>query len=218
MSEPISLARPKAEIGRDLRREQLIEIARQLLGERGLGEVAMDEIAASAGVARSTLYTYFPSREALIRACIIGMRDRFAEALSGTPSDAGSPQQRLEALFGALLVAVDWAPGFFSLVVASQGTGGAVGEAVSGELTVIGLEVIGLVESIVADVRNSATQEPLLGAQELVVLIGQQILGALMTRAVLDNAPSAEDSATSLAAFCLGGLNTPQREDADHAV
>jgi len=218
MSEPISLARPKAEFGRDLRREQLIEIARQLLGERGLGEVAMDEIAASAGVARSTLYTYFPSREALIRACIIGMRDRFAEALSGTPSDAGSPRQRLEALFGALLVAVDWAPGFFSLVVASQGTGGAVGEAVSAELTVIGLEVIGLVESIVADVRNSATQEQLLGAQELVVLIGQQILGALMTRAVLDNALSAEDSATSLAAFCLGGLNTPQREDADHAV
>ncbi|MEI7746389.1 MAG: TetR/AcrR family transcriptional regulator [Actinomycetota bacterium] len=218
MSEAISLVRPQAEIGRDLRREQLIEIARQLLGDRGLGEVAMDEIAASAGVARSTLYTYFPSREALIRACIAGMRDRFAEALSGTPSDAGSPRQRLEALFGALLVTVDWAPGFFSLVVASQGSGGAVGEAVSGELTVIGLEVIGLVESIVADVRDSTDLEPLLSAQEFVVLIGQQILGALMTRAVIANPLSAEESAQSLAAFCLGGLNAPQREDSDHAV
>lgn len=50
---------------RELRRELIIEAAREVFGKKTYDEVSMAEIANAAGIAKSSIYTYFKSQEEL---------------------------------------------------------------------------------------------------------------------------------------------------------
>src|SRR6202453_4977297 len=88
---------------RDFRRDQLIDTARRLFGERGSTDVSMDEIAAEAGVARSTVYVYFANRDELLRACVQGMHDQLLEDIAESWEVDAEPGHRLERLIEGML-------------------------------------------------------------------------------------------------------------------
>jgi AcrR family transcriptional regulator len=50
---------------RELRREQILKIASELFSEKSYHDVTVDEIAGAVGVAKGTIYLYFPSKERL---------------------------------------------------------------------------------------------------------------------------------------------------------
>ncbi|MBI4228078.1 MAG: TetR/AcrR family transcriptional regulator [Deltaproteobacteria bacterium] len=50
---------------REHRREQILKIASELFSEKSYHDVTVDEIADAAGVAKGTIYLYFPSKERL---------------------------------------------------------------------------------------------------------------------------------------------------------
>jgi AcrR family transcriptional regulator len=74
-------------------REQLLDVLLARVEGDGFGEVAMEDLARSAGVSRRTLYRLFPTREALL----VAAGNRFAETV-GMPQEIGGPEQ-LSATF-----------------------------------------------------------------------------------------------------------------------
>ncbi len=67
----------------------------------GLPDASMDEIARTAGVSRQTVYSHFPSRDALIDAVIERGTAEFAGLLDGVDLDQAPPAQALTRLLDA---------------------------------------------------------------------------------------------------------------------
>jgi AcrR family transcriptional regulator len=193
------------EVIRDFRRDQVIEVARRLFGERGTTDVSMDEIAAEAGVARSTVYVYFANRDELLRACLKGMHDQLLEDIAETWEQDAEPTRRLEHLVEAMLVRIDDNPSFFRLALLTQGTVSQGGEAVGTELALIGLNIARLIADLYADGVASSAFRPM-DTDRAVNLIGQQIYGAMSVRAAEPFPPDAATEAAHISEFMLRGL------------
>jgi AcrR family transcriptional regulator len=57
----------------DRKERAILETCERLLAERPLGEIAVDELAAGAGISRSSFYFYFESKHAVLRALVDGL-------------------------------------------------------------------------------------------------------------------------------------------------
>ena len=80
----------------DERPQQILEAALEIFGEHGLVGARLEDIARRAGIAKGTIYLYFPNKEALfrevVRQTIIDRLDRQALAI-GADSDASATGQ-----------------------------------------------------------------------------------------------------------------------------
>jgi AcrR family transcriptional regulator len=193
------------EVIRDFRRDQVIEVARRLFGERGTTDVSMDEIAAEAGVARSTVYVYFANRDELLRACLKGMHEQLLEDIAETWEQDPEPALRLQRLVEAMLVRIDDSPAFFRLALLTQGTVSQGGEAVGTELALIGLNIARLITDLYMDGLASGAFRPM-EPDVAVALIGQQIYGAMSVRAAEPLPPGAAVAAAQISEFLLRGI------------
>lgn len=80
-------------------RARLIQAGRALFGEYGLYEPRVEDLAARAGIAKGTLYLYFPGKEAIVAAVV---EEGFAALGRGTEAAAAAVRGGARARAGAI--------------------------------------------------------------------------------------------------------------------
>lgn len=89
----------------DDRRRQLIGIGLRLLTTTPIDELPIDRVAAEAGISRSLLFHYFPTKRDYYTAVVRAASRRFLRA--ATPGDDVSPPERLRAVLEGLAAFIE---------------------------------------------------------------------------------------------------------------
>ncbi len=79
------------------REDAIIETVNQLLAEKGFEAMTVDEVAASVGIAKASLYKHFPSKEDLAAAAMVRVMQR-AQAFIKTLQPASPPLDNIRAV------------------------------------------------------------------------------------------------------------------------
>jgi len=95
--------------GGEKRRHELIEEAIRHFGRDGYGGASLDAIATAAGIRKQTLLYYFPTKEALLEACLAAAGKRLAETLNEALAGKEMYWERAEAVIHSVFrLAGEW--------------------------------------------------------------------------------------------------------------
>lgn len=83
------------------RRAQLVAVGLDLLGTRPIQELTLDEVAAAAGVSRTLVFHYFPSKGDYFAAVVLSAGERLMQAVPRDPEP--DPAVRLRSMVDAFL-------------------------------------------------------------------------------------------------------------------
>jgi AcrR family transcriptional regulator len=91
---------PTATAPRANQREHILDVALQLMSERGSSAMSMRQLAQACGVQVAAIYHYFPSKDELLRSVVEERRysSRLLESPIELPADA-DPSERLRAVY-----------------------------------------------------------------------------------------------------------------------
>ncbi len=189
------------------RRDQILNAAREVISENGYDQSSVDQIAKRAGLSRSTVYEYFPSKDEILKGCFAARRDLVADELARRIERAAGLEEQLTAFFEICLSRVDQNREFFLAIAfplpldeatASEGPGGT-------EFALVIKDFNDAVGRILNDgFERGELQRPVSPGER--DSLGTLIVGAMGARCRLDAPPPLAESAANFASFALRGL------------
>jgi len=90
---------------KDARPSEIIAAAIEIFGERGFGKTRLEDVARRAGVAKGTVFVYFPSKEDLFRAVAQTVLSSHLERLHSTAANLDRPVSEVVPLLLMLAAA-----------------------------------------------------------------------------------------------------------------
>jgi TetR/AcrR family transcriptional regulator of autoinduction and epiphytic fitness len=79
------------------REQAIVQTVNRLLAEKGFDAMTVDEVAASVGIAKASLYKHFPSKEDLAAAAMVGVMRRAQDFIASLPAN-GEPLDQIKAV------------------------------------------------------------------------------------------------------------------------
>jgi AcrR family transcriptional regulator len=189
------------------RRDQILNAAREVIGENGYEQSSVDQIAKRAGLSRSTVYEYFSSKEEILRGSFSAQRELLAQELARRIDAVEGLEDRLTAFIEICLSRVDQNRAFFLSIAfplpldemaASEGPGGT-------EFALL-IKDFNDVVSRILDEASGCGELPSPVTPIDRNSLGTLIVGAMSARGRLEEPPPAAESAAHLARFALRGL------------
>lgn len=95
---PTTNPRPLKERQREEREQLILDVAEELLVEKGYHEMSMDDIAARVGIAKGTVYLHFAGKDELLFALLTRDMAKFIASIDGLLAQQDAPRAKLEAL------------------------------------------------------------------------------------------------------------------------
>jgi AcrR family transcriptional regulator len=191
--------RTKADVLRDFRMDQILDAATAVFGKLGYANASIERIAEEAGVARSTVYVYFPNKDLLLNHCLARHRVALGDRVRAAVEGASGLEARLTAFFTAVLTYVGDVNAFVRALMGVRGFdpffGASQPEVATPEVDTLREELQGVVDRLFADAlaAGELARDSEGIAREALQLV---LYGALMRRTLAPSpAPPAREAA-----------------------
>jgi len=193
-----SAARPRVRMTGAQRRQQLLDVGRELFAQRGFEATSIEEIAAHADVSKPVVYEHFGGKEGLYAVVVDREMQTLPSRFTSTLSAPGQPREMLER---AALVLLDYieedTDGFRVLTRDAPVSSGGTYSSLIGE-------VARKVEHILASQFDPGRYDPRLAALYSQALVG---MVALVGQWWLDErSPGKHEVAAHLVNLAYNGL------------
>lgn len=93
-----------------VRREEIVQAALMLIAQQGPGALTTAAIADAVGVSQATVFKHFPSKGAILDACVACIAGKIEPAVAAALAAPGSAESRLRAVLNAVFGICDHLP------------------------------------------------------------------------------------------------------------
>ncbi len=83
----------------EVRRDQIVQAALKIIGEKGVGSLTTAEIAREVGISEANLYRHFKNKEKIYSAAIVHVRDMITRNIERAFSGGATPLTKLKRFF-----------------------------------------------------------------------------------------------------------------------
>jgi TetR/AcrR family transcriptional regulator len=180
-------------IGGERRRTTIVEEAIRGFGREGYQGASLERIAQAVGVRKQTLLYYFPTKDALLEACLAAAGQRVAEEIAAALEGPEQPWDRAEAVIHAVYgLAEEW-PEFPMFIREAGRLGPNAFDRFAGALEPLRRRAIDFLQAGM-DAGEVRKQDPAL----LLFTLYTAVIGSLTEASVLASFVGADDARSSL--------------------
>ena len=180
-------------IGGERRRTTIVEEAIRGFGREGYQGASLEQIAQAVGVRKQTLLYYFPTKDALLEACLAAAGQRVAEEIAAALEGPEQPWDRAEAVIHAVYrLAEEW-PEFPMFIREAGRLGPNAFDRFAGALEPLRRRAIDFLQGGM-DSGQVRKQDPAL----LLFTLYTAVIGSLTEASVLASFVGADDARSSL--------------------
>ena len=195
---------------RALRRQSIVESAAQLFAREGYAGCEMEKVAAEAGIAKGTLYLYFPGKQELFFACVDWGMSWMQQTVRAAAESVVDPLERISVAIKAYLAFFEVHPEYVELIIQERAIFRDRKQSTYFEYRAANL---GYWQNLYREMIDAGKMRGDFPVERITDTIGSLLYGAMFTNRLLGRSVSLDEQSATLVEILLRGLLTDQSRE-----